>query len=388
MRNSIFKSHVVFIFSLVIYFSANCQRTKKAISLKDSVDAKFDLSDYIIDANGFIPIPYIITEPALGGFGGALFPVFIKKRPAYYDSVKGRLQVTPVAPDITGGGAIYTANKTWGAVAFRSGTNIKRRIKYAVGGGYIHLNMSFYKTFEQVGEKELKFTIDAIPAVMQAIKRVGFSRWYAGFKYVFLKSSVSFRGDSSLNHFVDSLLTDKLVSQLGVIVEMDNRDNIFTPDRGLKLHVDFNRSDDAIGSDYDFWRLNYYSYWYRPLSKNIIAALRIDGRQTFGEAPFYMLPFIEMRGIPSARYQGKVVLLSEVESRFDINQRWSIMAFGGTGKAFDEWNKFGETSFQFTYGTGVRYMLARKFKLRMGIDLAHGPGTWAYYIVFGSNWMK
>jgi hypothetical protein len=388
MRNRIIQYYITSILSFLFYLSVNCQPTKKAIALKDSVDGKFDLSDYIIDANGFVPIPYIITEPALGGFGGALFPVFIKKKPAYRDSVKGRLQVTPIAPDITGGGAIYTANKTWGTFGFRSGTIVKRRIKYVVGGGYIHLNMSFYKTFEQIGEKELQFTIDAIPAVLQVTKRIGVSRWYAGFKYVFLKTSVSFRGDSSLNHLVDTLLTDKLVSQLGVIVEMDNRDNVFTPDKGLKLHADFNRSEDAIGSDYDFWRLNYYAYWYRPLSKNIFAGLRIDGRQTFGEPPFYMLPFIELRGIPSARYQGKVVLLSELETRFDITKRWSIMAFGGTGKAFDEWDKFGEASFQFSYGTGGRYLLARKFKLRVGIDVAHSPNTWAYYIVFGSNWVK
>jgi hypothetical protein len=388
MRARISKYHVLSLLSIIVTLIANSQAAKKPISLKDSVDSKFDLSDYIIDANGFVPVPYIITEPALGGFGGALFPVFIKKRPAYRDSVKGRLQVTPVAPDITGGGAIYTANKTWGTFGFRRGTIVKKRIQYAVGGGYIHLNMSFYKTFEQIGEKELKFTIDAIPALLQATKRLGVSRWYAGFKYIFLKTSVSFRGDSSLNHLVDSLLTDKLISQLGVIVEMDNRDNVFTPDKGLKLHVDFNRSDDAIGSDYEFWRLNYYSYIYLPLTKSIVAGLRVDGRQAFGEAPFYMLPFIEMRGIPSARYQGKVVLLTEMETRFDITKRWSIMAFGGTGKAFDEWNKFGDASFHFTYGTGGRYLLARKFKLRVGIDVAHGPGTWAYYIVFGSNWLK
>jgi hypothetical protein len=388
MENRITKYLVLSILFLIIHLSVNSQPAKKPISFKDSIDSKFDLSDYIIDANGFVPVPYIITEPALGGFGGALFPIFIKKRPAYRDSVKGRLRITPIAPDITGGGAIYTANKTWGTFGFRSGTLVKRRIKYLVGGGYIHLNMSFYKTFEQIGEKELKFTIDAIPAVLQATKRLAFSRWYTGFRYVFLKTSVSFHGDSSLNHLVDSLLTDKLISQLGVIVEVDNRDNVFTPDKGLKFHVDFNRSDDAIGSDYDFWRLNYYSYMYKPLSKSIVAGLRIDGKQAFGEPPFYMLPFIEMRGIPSARYQGKVVLLSELETRFDIKKRWSLIAFGGTGVAFDEWSKFSEASFQFSYGTGGRYLLARKFKLRVGIDVAHGPNTWAYYIVFGSNWLK
>jgi hypothetical protein len=32
-------------------------------------------------------------------------------------------------------------------------------------------------------------------------------------------------------------------------------------------------------------------------------------------------------------------------------------------------------------GAGFRYLLAGKFKLRVGIDVAHSPGTWAYYIL-------
>jgi hypothetical protein len=38
--------------------------------------------------------------------------------------------------------------------------------------------------------------------------------------------------------------------------------------------------------------------------------------------------------------------------------------------------------------TGFRYLLARKFKLRVGVDIARGPEDFAYYIVFGSNWLK
>ena len=74
--------------------------------------------------------------------------------------------------------------------------------------------------------------------------------------------------------------------------------------------------------------------------------------------------------------------------RFDIKTRWSLVTFGGTGKAFDNWNSFGDAKWVFNYGAGGRYLLARKFKLRVGIDLAHGPDTWAYYIVFGSNWLR
>jgi len=373
---------------LVLCFSLQAQSTKKKISLKDSVDNAFDVSDYIIDANGFIPVPYIITEPALGGFGGALIPVFIKKRPPYLDSIKGRLEMTPVQPDITGGLGAYTANNSYLLAGFRSGTLIKSRIKYVIAAGYGNINLSFYRTFDQLGEKELKFNIQTLPLFVQGIKRIGFSRWYAGAKYLFLKTEVKHKGDKLLDSLARSFETNSTISHLGGIIELDNRDNIFTPDNGLKLHFDVIRSDDFLGSDYEYWRLNYFMYAYKQLFKKFVTGLRLDAQQVFGEPPFYMLPFISMRGIPAVRYQGKAEVLSELEMRWDLVKRWSLVTFGGAAKAFDDWNDFNEADWITSYGAGFRYLLARKFKLRVGIDFAHGPGVWAYYIVFGSNWVK
>ena len=388
MRPQALKYFLFFVISFFGWLFVYAQSPKKLISFKDSLDGKLDLSDFIIDANGFIPVPYIITEPAFGGFGGALAPIFIKKRPPYIDTIKGRVQVTPVAPDITGGLALYTVNNTWGLMAFRSGTFIKSRIKYLAAGGYFHLNLSFYKTVPQLGEQEFHFTINTIPAIVQAIKRIGNSGLHAGFRYLFLKTEISFNGDHQLNAFTDSLDFNKLISQLGIVVELDKRDNVFTPDKGIKLHFDATRSDDAIGSDFDFWRLNYYNYFYHPVSNKTIFGLRLDVKQSFGDLPFYALPFIEMRGIPIARYQGNANLLSEIEIRQDIKQRWSIVGFGGVGKAFDYWDQFDDENWVSSYGAGFRYLLARKFKLRMGVDIAYGAGALSYYIVFGSNWLK
>ena len=380
------------LFSFTIALSCSiflfAQSNKKHVSLKDSLDGKLDLSDYIIDANGFIPIPLIITEPALGGFGGAIIPVFIKKRPPYLDSINGQLVKTPVAPDITGGMGLYTVNGTWGGIAFRSGTLIKSRIKYAIGGGYINLNMAFYPTFAQVGEKKLNFNFKVSPFSLQGIKRISYSRWYAGLKYLFLHTDVRYAGDSIWESLGKPLESKSIISQLGMIVELDNRDNIFTPDKGIKFHVDAVFSDNILGSDYDYWKLNYYMFAYAQISQKIVGGFRIDGRQAFGDPPFYMLPYIDMRGIPTARYQGNVDILSEVEMRWDVVKRWSVMAYAGAGKAFDEWDKFANADWAWSYGTGFRYLLARKFKLRTGIDVAHGPDTWAYYIVFGGNWLK
>src|ERR1700754_2094765 len=161
-----------------------CQPAGKKISLKDSLDNAFDLSDYIIDANGFVPVPFLITDQSLGGFGGALLPVFIRKRPAYTDMVNGKTVRTPVAPDITGFALAYTLNNTWAAFGFRSGTFIKSRIKYTIAAGYANVNMSFYRTIESIGEKTFEFNFTTIPLFLQATKRIGPTRWYAGLKYL------------------------------------------------------------------------------------------------------------------------------------------------------------------------------------------------------------
>jgi hypothetical protein len=39
-------------------------------------------------------------------------------------------------------------------------------------------------------------------------------------------------------------------------------------------------------------------------------------------------------------------------------------------------------------GGGFRYLLARLFGLKMGIDVARGPEDWAFYVVFGSAWLR
>jgi hypothetical protein len=362
------------------------QQGIKKVSLKDTLDGAFDLSEYVIHANGFIPIPYFITEPALGGFGFALAPVFIKKNPPFIDTINGKTVLSRVAPNITGGVAAYTANNTWMLAGFRSGTLVKSRIKYFIGAGYANINLTFYRTISNVGDKSFNFNFKTIPISLQATKRLGYSNWYAGFKYLFLKTQVNFEG--SLPDFVSIKETNSIVSQLGAVIELDSRDNTFTPDKGNKVHVDANYSTSFLGSDYEFWKLNYYLYTYKPFLPNLIAGLRLDGQQAFGNPPFYLLPYLDMRGIPIEKYQGNADILAEVETRWDFTRRWSAVAFGGTGKAFNDWSEFGVSPYIFSYGAGFRYLIAREFKLRMGIDIAHGPDAWAYYIVFGSNWLK
>jgi len=373
---------------LLLLQSLAVQAQKKKVSMRDSLDRKFDMSDYIIEANGFVPIPIIITEPALGGFGGGLAPVFLKKKPPYIDTVNGEVKITPVAPDITGGVGLYTVNNTWFTGLFRMGTLVKSRIKYRLGIAYANVNISYFRTLPNETEKEFEVNIKTLPVIGSAIKRLGVSHWYSGLQYLFMYSKLASGNDEALPDFVKEIEKKSTIGLLSGIVEYDNRDNIFSPDNGTRFHVDGGYANTILGSDYEFWKINYYTNMYRQFGKKLVAGLRIDGQQVFGNPPFYFLPYIDMRGIPAERYQGRADILSELEFRYDFDYRWSVVLFGGTGKAFDDWSDFGSTNWVTSGGAGFRYLLARKFKLRVGIDLAKGPDTWAYYLVFGSNWKK
>ena len=108
----------------------------------------------------------------------------------------------------------------------------------------------------------------------------------------------------------------------------------------------------------------------------------------FDDPPFYLLPYVGLRGVPAARYQGTITLVAETEQRIDLTRRWSAVAFGGVGKAFDAWGEADQSDLVYGAGGGFRYLAARQFNLRMGIDIARGPEEWAWYIVFGSAWFQ
>ncbi|ESU25821.1 hypothetical protein FLJC2902T_30130 [Flavobacterium limnosediminis JC2902] len=109
---------IIFIFTLSSYGQKN-------ISFKDSLDGKFDLSDWVLKANGFIPVPLLITEPELGNIRGGIFTVFVDQNTPYTDSVNGKIVKSRIKANIYGGGCAYTANGPWFAGGMATGVITK-----------------------------------------------------------------------------------------------------------------------------------------------------------------------------------------------------------------------------------------------------------------------
>lgn len=283
---------------------------------------------------------------------------------------------------------MYTGNKSWVAGAFRAGSFIKSKIMYRVGAGYGNVNMSFYENLPNGNDKEIDLNFESFVFYTRVMKQFRNAKWSAGPQYLLLDSKINFPDLNNLPSFANLSDVKSTVSQLGGAIQFDGRDNIFTPDKGVRLQADFFWSDKAIGSDYQSWRVNLSAIGYYPLTKKLIGGLRLEGEQAFGSPPFYLRPGINLRGVPAARYQGKASIVTEGELRWDLYKRWSLMGYGGLASAFNDWDKAFSKPVVYSYGSGFRYLLARKFKLRMGVDVAKGPEDWAYYVVFGSNWLR
>ncbi len=361
------------------------KKERHKISFRDSLDGAFDMSDWLITKKGFVPFPIIVTEPALGGFGGGLAPIFISPKPPM--EFKGKM--VPSMPTITAAFGGYTLNDTWFAGAGRFGEIRKWKVRYKVAAMYANVNMDFYKTFETIGEQKFDFNINAVPVYAYIGKLLPNPRWIIGIDYMFMWAKLRLNG-GELPDWVKSKEKESLVSALGLQVDFDSRDNTFTPDRGVKTYLHGRWSDTAFGSDYDYLNLEYavYPFFNYGGRKQWVTGLRFDAQQVFGTAPFYLKPFVDMRGVAAERYQGNSTLLVEAEQRWDVVRRWSVLAFGGVGKGFDSYKEFGSADWAYGYGIGGRYLIARKLKLRMGIDLAMGPDGFSYYLVFGSSWAR
>jgi hypothetical protein len=116
--------------------------------------------------------------------------------------------------------------------------------------------------------------------------------------------------------------------------------------------------------------------------------IRAEAAAAFGDPPFYMVPFIDMRGVPFLRYQGEQVALLEAELRWQFWKRFSLVAFGGGGGAWNDCQRLDNSQGVVAGGGGFRYELARRYGIHAGFDFAVSRDMTAYFFEVGSGWMR
>lgn len=373
------------LFILLIYvtfsaFDATAQEKKSGFKTQfvDSVDNAFDMSEWLTQIYGFVPVVGIITEPATGyGVAGGLVFLQKKKKPGF----NGK----PIPPDISVLGGAYTENGTWAGVLAHKGYWKQDRIRFTGAVGYMSPNLAIYSD-GIIGETiEFGFNLKGPLFYTGISHRIKESNSLLGFQYLYMDNIVSF--DVPFEELpVEPRELESTLSGLGILYTYDSRDNTFTPNKGIYSKVSTFLYDEILGSSEEYFRIDSHIVGFKPISKKLIIGGRFDYRAAFKSPPFYALPYVPLRGVPVFRYQGDQLIVLETEERWDVTNRWSLTAFAGVGKGFENLDNFNQEDWAYSLGGGFRYLLAKSFKLYTGIDIARGPEDWAFYIQFGHYW--
>lgn len=341
-------------------------------------DGWFDISEFLAKAYGFLPIAVPITEPAIGD--GAAFAL------AFIDKPEPRAGAGFGRPNITIVGGLRTEGGTRGAFVGDVRHWLGDRLQTLAGGIKTSIDLEYYGAGRAArrNRNPRTYTIDLDAAILQTKYRLGQSQNWLGLGYLVAHTDMQFDRPGPLPPF------DREIALAGLSLSLshDSRDNIFTPGEGHYLELSAMLFRPGIGSDLNFSRLTATGIHYLPLASRWTLGLRESLSTNEGDAPFYMQPYIYMRGVPAMRYIGDKVAQAEIEIRWQFWERFSLVAFGGVGVAESDVGRRSERTSINASGVGMRYELARQLGLHIGLDFAWGNDGRTYYVQIGSAWMN
>lgn len=374
------RSSVLSILLLGVVLGSGLQAQEKhgiLSAFKDSTGA-FDLSSWLVNHKGFLLVPTVITEPAVGyGVAGGI--VFFHSS---YSEKKG-------PPSMSGVIGAYTENDTWVAGGFHYGFWNEDRIRYQGVVLKTDLNVAYYGSgnIAILGDRSINMNLDAWLLTQQLTFRLASSNFFAGARYVFLPTDITLDFPDSID-VPDQELSSTL-SEASAVLIFDSRNNIFTPKRGVYLELSGTYSDTWFGGDSLYGRVNGMGMGYFPAAGNVTVGVRWEGHFSMGSTLFWARPWVDLRGAPQMKYQNENTVLMETEVDWNVYRRWTLVGFTGIGSAFSEFRDFDRGKSVRTLGAGFRYLVARQLGLDMGLDVAmSGDGDFAFYVIFGTAWVR
>jgi outer membrane protein assembly factor BamA len=355
--------------------------TNAPSKFRSSEDGWLDVSGFLEEKYGFLPVAVPITEPAVG-YGAAGGLMFLSRPLADAEAGFGR-------PNITLVGGLGTENGSWGAMAGDVRHWFDDRLQTIAGVVYASVNLDFHGIGAggNLADHPLSYNLEPKGGMLQTRYRLGNSRVWAGLNYAFASTQVSFDAPAGTPGLPD-FRRDSDAGGFTPSVTYDSRDNIFTPTRGTYVEANAGLFSEAFGGDDEFQRVRLIAMQFIPLHPKLSLGFRAEGAASFGDTPFYLRPFVYLRGAPIMRYQGEEMAQIEAELRWQFWKRFSVVGFVGGGAAWNDLEHFDSTQTVVTGGTGFRYEIARKYGIHMGLDVAFGPDNTAVYVQVGSAWAR
>jgi hypothetical protein len=294
-------------------------------------------------------------------------------------------------PNIAAIGGLRTENGTEGFFGGHLGTWLDGRVRTQVALADMDVNLDFFGLGgnRTPGEVGLGYSISARGGLAGAAYRFAEQPLWAGLRYTQVSTGVTLDAPGTGLPGVARSDFDLDLTGFTPSLTLDMRDNFFTPTRGWYVDLSVPVFRKGLGGDRDFEKLDLTGIHFRPLGDSVFFSIRGTAKASSGGTPFFLRPYVALRGVQALRYQGERAAEAEAELRWQAHPRFSVVGFAGTGVARGGSAIGDRDKTVVAGGAGVRYLLARKHGLHLGLDVAAGPDDKPiFYLVFGNAWLR
>jgi hypothetical protein len=338
-----------------------------------------------------IPIPIFVTEPAIGyGLGAAV--AYFHDRKDEEEPAAGAVAPALTAgnageseegqkrpPDVTGVAATYTDKGTWLVGGGHFASWRRDTVRYTGILAYANIESTFF-----FRDRPFDFNLRGGALYQDLRFRVHGSRFFLGGKLSYLDAEGAFKSgrdlpiDFGYPQFAD----------FGVAAEVvyEGRDNAMTPGSGQLIELVLWKHFEAFGTDYDYGKVAFKLHSFHPFAESFVLGLRLEVEGVTGEPPLWSYPWIKLRGIPGLRYQNQKAGVAETELRWDILDRWAVLAFVGVGSTWGDAPLYKDESGIVAGGIGGRYLFRPEDDIWVGVDIGWGPEDTPVYVQVGHAW--
>ncbi|MCG8310070.1 MAG: outer membrane protein assembly factor [Cytophagales bacterium] len=213
--------------------------------------------------------------------------------------------------------------------------------------------------------------------------------WSAGLRFDYQNNNLyDFEEDGVLINGDIFGVEGGLNSGFGPSTQIDTRDNILYPSKGVYAQAELTFYSDIFGGDFNYtlFLIDLRKYISIKNTKNILAFQAAANFTSGNQIPFYNLQKVggdkRLRGIENSRlYLDKQSVWVQAEYRRKLFWRFGATAFAGFGDVAPGLSKFNFDELKYVVGLGGRFQAMKEEKLNIRLDAGVGRGgQYAFYL--------
>jgi len=362
--------------------SLSSPSTEKAEQKSEAEEGKKEKKKKIKSdhAGSFVVAPLPIVSPALGA---GIVPIL-----GYITPIPAKDRT--LEPSVVGVGGLITND---GSRGFGLGADLYLdKARYELESVYAHgnLNYNLYGEGFVNGNAGLKLPLEQRGQIffIKLLHRIPWD-FYVGGRFITGSSLITLKPTFEKIPPIPpdiGLHTD--LRALGMEVSRDSRPNRFYPLKGSVIDFtgDFFAQD--LGSKYSFQSYKFTFNKYLSLSDKQVLAYNLYWCGTGGSPPFYGNCIYGanniLRGYTAGRYLDRYMLATQLEYRLVLPWKFGLVGFGGIGAVAPGSDQFFRANHLLPGGgTGIRYMLSKKYHVNLRTDFAWGKDNFTWGVGVG-----